>query len=68
MINKLYFRTYEVECDECGYTEIFEDINSFKNFIEEIKMVGWRAAYKDGEYEHYCSECVDEWKKEKQKE
>jgi len=57
MIEKYDFQMYDVSCDFCSFVETFEDVFNWMDLIERMKSCGWTIIYKEGEYEHVCSEC-----------
>lgn len=61
-----------ISCDEPN-CDICQDFNysgqgSFKLALADAKLAGWRVAFKDDVFEHYCSDCVAEFIRKKRSE
>lgn len=49
---------YVAECDDCGAKAFGGVTESFLDFVQEIKDIGWRPERNgEGDWLHYCPEC-----------
>ena len=46
-----------VTCTECGTAHESDTAVTFKDFLEEIKELGWTTHRVAGTWENYCPEC-----------
>ena len=55
MIEKIYKNKYMVICDNCGTGQ---ECDSWAEVIDFMNEEGWKKKLVDGEWKHYCPECV----------
>lgn len=55
------FGTTDVSCDKCSYEEQIEGFDdcclSFSDVAKEIKEMGWKIKYENGDFLHLCPSC-----------
>ena len=56
MIEKIYKNKYMVICDNCG--DGYE-CDSWSDVMDFMNYEGWKKRLVDGEFKHYCLECVE---------
>ncbi len=56
MIEKIYKNKYMVICDNCGDGC---ECDSWADAMEFMLEEGWKKKLFDGEWKHYCPECVE---------
>ena len=55
MIEKIYKNKYMVTCDNCGTGQ---ECDNWADAIDFMNYEGWKKRLVDGEWKHYCPECV----------
>jgi len=60
MIEKIYKNKYMAICDNCGTGQ---ECDSWADAIDFMNEEGWKKKLVDGEWKHYCPECVESEKK-----
>ena len=55
MIEKIYKKELIAICDNCGKGQVFD---SWADVIVFMNEEGWKKRLVDGEWKHYCPECV----------
>jgi hypothetical protein len=55
MIEKIYKKERMVICDNCGEGQVCD---SWVDAIDFMNYEGWKKRLVDGEWKHYCPECV----------
>ena len=56
MIEKIYKNNYMAVCDNCGTGH---ECDNWTDALEYMFEEGWRKKLFDGEWKHYCPECVE---------
>jgi len=56
MIEKIYKNNYMAICDNCGTGQECDNWADVMDFMNEE---GWKKRLVDGEFKHYCPECVE---------
>ena len=56
MVEKIYRNKYMATCDNCGTGQ---ECDSWADVMEFMREEGWKKKLFDGEWKHYCSECVE---------
>ena len=56
MIEKIYKNKYMVICDNCGEGQ---ECDSWTDVLDFMNTEGWKKKLVDGEFKHYCPECVE---------
>jgi len=56
MIEKTYKKERIVICDNCGEGRVCD---SWADAIDFMNYEGWKKRLVDGEFKHYCPECVE---------
>jgi len=56
MIEKIYKNKYMAICDNCGTGQ---ECDNWAEVIDFMNEEGWRKKLVDGEWKHYCPECVE---------
>jgi len=56
MIEKIYKNKYMVICDNCGEGQEFD---TWTDALEYMFEEGWKKKLVNGEWEHYCPECLE---------
>ena len=56
MYKKLYKNKYMATCDNCGTGQ---ECDSWAEVIDFMNEEGWKKRLVDGEWKHYCPECVE---------
>ena len=52
---------YDVNCDHCSYNWQFE-VEDWGDLMTQMKDDGWTIRKKGEEWEHVCSECIEDGK------
>jgi hypothetical protein len=56
MIEKIYKIKCMAICDNCGTGQ---ECDSWADAIEFMREEGWKKRLVDGEWKHFCPECVE---------
>ena len=56
MIEKIYKKERIAICDNCGQGQVCD---SWVEVIDFMNYEGWKKRLVDGEWKHYCPECVE---------
>ena len=56
MVEKIYRNKYMVICDNCGTGQ---ECDSWAEVIDFMNEEGWKKKLVDGEWKHFCPECVE---------
>ena len=51
---------FEIYCDFCDESELFETNGNWQEFIREAKVSGWKIIKKQDIWVHKCSSCSQE--------
>jgi hypothetical protein len=54
------FGTFEIFCDFCDKSELFETDGDFRGFISEAKDLGWKISKDKNIWVHRCPTCAQE--------
>jgi Fe2+ or Zn2+ uptake regulation protein len=54
------FGIFTVSCDGCGFDREFDVNDNWDALMREMKAEGWVSKKVNGEWEHYCPDCVEE--------
>ena len=65
MIEKIYKNKYMATCDNCGTGQ---ECDSWADVMEFMLEEGWKKKLFDGEWKHYCPECVEAEKRKRGRE
>ena len=57
MIERIYRNKYMATCDNCGTGQEFD---TWTDALEYMFEEGWKKRLVDGEFKHYCPECLVE--------
>ena len=55
MIEKIYINKYMAICDNCGTGQ---ECDRWADVMDFMNEEGWKKRLVDGEWKHYCPECV----------
>ena len=55
MIERIYRNKYMATCDNCGTGQEFD---TWTDALEYMFEEGWKKRLVDGEFKHYCPECL----------
>lgn len=56
MIEKIYKNKYMAICDNCGTGQ---ECDNWAEVIDFMNEEGWKKRLVDGEWKHFCPECVE---------
>jgi hypothetical protein len=55
MIEKIYKNKYMAICDNCGTGQ---ECDSWADVMDFMNEEGWKKKLFDGEWKHFCPECI----------
>ena len=50
--------TFEVSCDTCDEVQEYDCDFGWEDLMKQMKNDGWVSKKVDGDWEHYCSDCI----------
>lgn len=48
---------YEIVCDQCETEHLFDHVDGWQDFMQQMRDEGWRSRKVGEDWRHYCPDC-----------